>query len=157
MLFFLLWPSGGGHESIDAGLMTLRREEAVRDELEAVINLAFDQAPHVTVGLSGALRHVPLQHFPPAGNAHGPRHQHQAALRTPAQGRRVWDQPVPIRRSGPLRPAHRGAADRDHLEARPAAAERLLRGSDGGELSRAAGRNRTVLRFGNPEFSNVAI
>jgi superfamily II DNA or RNA helicase/HKD family nuclease len=61
MLFFSLWPGGGGHGSIDEGLTALRREEAVRDELTEVIDLAFDRAPHVTVSMSGSLRHVPLQ------------------------------------------------------------------------------------------------
>jgi superfamily II DNA or RNA helicase/HKD family nuclease len=61
MLFFSLWPAGGGHESIDVGLEFLRRERAVRDELGAVIDLAFDSAPHLTVELTGRLRHIPLQ------------------------------------------------------------------------------------------------
>ncbi len=61
MLFFSLWPGGGGHESMDQGLGHLRREAAVRDELRAVIDLSFDRAPHVTVGLTGPLREVPLR------------------------------------------------------------------------------------------------
>jgi len=61
MLFFSLWPGGGGHESIEAGLARLRPEQAIRDELGAVVDLAFDQAPHVTVALTGHLRHLPLQ------------------------------------------------------------------------------------------------
>ena len=61
MLFFSLWPDGGNHESINVGLARLRREEAARDELRAVIDLAFDEARHVTVGLGASLRHVPLQ------------------------------------------------------------------------------------------------
>jgi hypothetical protein len=61
MLFFSLWPGGGGHTSIDEGLTRLRREEAVRDELQAVVDLAFEGAQHVTVGLEGRLGPVPLQ------------------------------------------------------------------------------------------------
>ena len=61
MLFFSLWPGGGGHESIDAGLRQLRSEAAVRDEFHAVVDLAFDAAPHVTLALGGQLRDVPLQ------------------------------------------------------------------------------------------------
>ena len=61
MLFFSLWPSGGNHESIDSGFARLRPEGAARDELHAVVDLAFDKAPHVTVSLEGALRDVPLR------------------------------------------------------------------------------------------------
>ena len=39
----------------------LQREPAVRDELGAVLDLAFDRARHVTVELSGRLKNVPLQ------------------------------------------------------------------------------------------------
>ena len=61
MLFFSLWPGGGDHQSIDVGLERLRSEAAVRDELQAVVDLAFDQAPHVTFGLEGDLHDVPLR------------------------------------------------------------------------------------------------
>jgi hypothetical protein len=61
MLFFSVWPSGSDHESISVGLARLRREEAARDEMRAVIDLSFDEARHVTVGLGASLRHVPLQ------------------------------------------------------------------------------------------------
>ena len=61
MLFFSLWPGGGDHPSFEAGLKRLRREGAARDELGSVIDLAFDRAPHVTLGLSGLLHDVPLR------------------------------------------------------------------------------------------------
>ena len=61
MLFFQLWPGGGEHGSIEAGFEALRREAAVRDELTAVIDLAFSAASHVPVMLPEPLRHVPLQ------------------------------------------------------------------------------------------------
>ena len=61
MLFFSLWPDGGGHDSVDAGLDALRVEAAVRDELTAVVDLAFDRAEHLPVSLAGALHGVPLQ------------------------------------------------------------------------------------------------
>jgi hypothetical protein len=61
MLFFSLWPGGGEHQSIDAGLQSLRSEAAVRDELQAVLDLAFEDAPHLTFGLEGDLHAVPLQ------------------------------------------------------------------------------------------------
>jgi superfamily II DNA or RNA helicase/HKD family nuclease len=61
MLFFSLWPGGSNHESINVGLARLRLEEAARDEMRAVIDLSFDEARHVTVGLGASLPHVPLQ------------------------------------------------------------------------------------------------
>jgi len=61
MLFFSLWPGGGGHESVEAGLKALRREAAARDELSAVVDLAFEAASHVPVALSGTLHGVPLR------------------------------------------------------------------------------------------------
>jgi len=61
MLFFSLWPGGGEHPSIDAGLRRLLAEPAARDELRAVIDLAFDGAPHVTLDAEGALGVIPLR------------------------------------------------------------------------------------------------
>jgi hypothetical protein len=61
MLFFSMWPGGSNHESIKAGLARLHREEAARDEMRAVIDLAFDEARHITIGLDASLRHLPLQ------------------------------------------------------------------------------------------------
>ena len=61
MLFFSLWPGGGGYSSIDRGLAELREEPAVRDELRAVVDLAFERAPHVTTAVHGALKDLPLQ------------------------------------------------------------------------------------------------
>ena len=61
MLFFSLWPDGGDHESIGDGLARLRREEAARDEMRAVIDLAFDEARHVTSGWSVASRTFPCR------------------------------------------------------------------------------------------------
>lgn len=61
MLFFSLWPDGGGFSSYDAGLNALRREEAMRDELREVVDLALDGAQHVTTPLVGALSAYPLR------------------------------------------------------------------------------------------------
>jgi superfamily II DNA or RNA helicase len=61
MLFFSLWPGGSNHESIKAALARLHREEAARDEMRAVIDLAFDEARHITIELDASLRHLPLQ------------------------------------------------------------------------------------------------
>lgn len=61
MLFFSMWPDGGGHDSYATGMEALRLEEATRDELRGVVNLAFDAARHRTSGLSGALAGIPLR------------------------------------------------------------------------------------------------
>jgi superfamily II DNA or RNA helicase len=61
MLFFALWPNGGGFASYEEGLGHLRAEAAARDELGSVVDLAFDQARHATTSLSGALRPSPLR------------------------------------------------------------------------------------------------
>ena len=61
MLFFSLWPDGGGFASYDDGLDALRDEQAVRDELSQVVSLAIDAAEHVTSPLSGALAAYPLR------------------------------------------------------------------------------------------------
>ena len=61
MLFFSLWPDGGGHESYDVGLQALRTEMAARDELTSVVDLAFDSARHTALELTGELAEVPLR------------------------------------------------------------------------------------------------
>ncbi len=61
MLFFSLWPDGGGHESIDDGLRALRDEAATRQELRSVIDISFDAARHRAVELTGSLIDVPLR------------------------------------------------------------------------------------------------
>jgi superfamily II DNA or RNA helicase/HKD family nuclease len=61
MLFFSLWPDGGGHSSYDEGLIALRREHATRDELRSVVDLSFDAARHHALDLAGGLADVPLK------------------------------------------------------------------------------------------------
>ena len=61
MLFFSLWPDGGGFGSYDEGLTALRDEEAVRDELSAVVDLAFGGARHRAFELGGQLDHLRLR------------------------------------------------------------------------------------------------
>ncbi len=61
MLFFSLWPGGGGHASYDAGLTHLRRERALRNELRAVVDLSFEAARHQSSSLGGALADVPIR------------------------------------------------------------------------------------------------
>jgi superfamily II DNA or RNA helicase len=61
MLFFSLWPNGGGFESYDNGLTALGSEPAARDELSIVIENAFDHAQHVTAPMSPPLASSPLR------------------------------------------------------------------------------------------------
>ena len=61
MLFFILWPNGGGFSSYDEGLRVLREEEAVRDELATIVELGLATASHVTVPLEGELAPYPLR------------------------------------------------------------------------------------------------
>lgn len=61
MLFFSLWPDGGGYSSISEGLAALRQERATRDELFSVVDLSFEAARHHAYELTGALADVPLR------------------------------------------------------------------------------------------------
>jgi hypothetical protein len=61
MLFFSLWPDGGGHASYDAGLAALQRERATRDELRSVVELSFEAARHNALALGGIVKEVPLK------------------------------------------------------------------------------------------------
>ncbi|UMG93566.1 DUF3427 domain-containing protein [Nocardioides sp. TF02-7] len=61
MLFFSLWPDGGGHATIDEGLAALRHERATREELRSVIDISFDAARHQALELTGSLLDVPLR------------------------------------------------------------------------------------------------
>ncbi|TQM08956.1 DUF3427 domain-containing protein [Pseudonocardia kunmingensis] len=61
MLFFLLWPDRGGHESYADGLTHLRRHPAVCAEIRELVVLGADRARHVPRPLGEGLLHVPLQ------------------------------------------------------------------------------------------------
>ncbi len=61
MLFFSLWPDGGGHASFEDGLAALRREHATRAELRSVVDLSFEAARHLTIGFEYGAHAVPLQ------------------------------------------------------------------------------------------------
>lgn len=61
MLFFSLWPDGGGYSSYEAGLDALRREQATRDELSEVVNISFQAARHHALALADPLAEVPLR------------------------------------------------------------------------------------------------
>lgn len=61
MLFFSLWPNGGGFSSYANGLNALRQERAVRDELLEVTEFAMDHARRRTVRLASPLGDLPLR------------------------------------------------------------------------------------------------
>ncbi|MFC6159317.1 DUF3427 domain-containing protein [Kribbella jiaozuonensis] len=61
MLFFSLWPNGGGFSSYADGLNALRQERAVRDELLEVTEFAMDHARHRTARLASPLGDLPLR------------------------------------------------------------------------------------------------
>ncbi len=61
MLFFSLWPNGGGFDSYADAFLAMTGEPAARDELRATVEYAFDRAEHLTVPLLGALGSTPLR------------------------------------------------------------------------------------------------
>lgn len=61
MLFFTLWPGGGGFNSIAEGLRSLATDIVATDELSTIVDLSFDSARRTTYGLTGDLTAVPLQ------------------------------------------------------------------------------------------------
>ncbi|BDZ64118.1 DUF3427 domain-containing protein [Agromyces mangrovi Wang et al. 2018] len=60
MLFYSLWPTGGGWNSIDEGLASLNQEPAVAAELAEVIELAQDASRHV-VNIPSEMEGTPLR------------------------------------------------------------------------------------------------
>jgi superfamily II DNA or RNA helicase/HKD family nuclease len=61
MLFFTMWPNGGGFDSYAEGFAALRSEQAARDELGVVVENGFDHAEHVTAPISRVLTSSPLR------------------------------------------------------------------------------------------------
>ena len=61
MLFFSMWPNGGGFESYADGFSALRTEQASRDELGIVVEHAFDHAQHLAAPMSRRLASSPLR------------------------------------------------------------------------------------------------
>lgn len=61
MLFFSLWPDGGGFDSYSSGLAALRHEAAAREDLRAVVGLALGAAERVTSRPTGELAMRPLR------------------------------------------------------------------------------------------------
>ncbi|MGC5628084.1 DUF3427 domain-containing protein [Georgenia sp. Z1344] len=61
MLFFSLWPGGGGHASATEGLRTLTKEPEFVDELRTVIDLAYESARRPVAPTPGRLATLPLR------------------------------------------------------------------------------------------------
>nr|WP_237694966.1 DEAD/DEAH box helicase [Streptomyces sp. SID5468] len=60
MLFFSIWPLGGGFTSYREGLDALRPHAAFRDEVTQVLSYALEHAEHVPVPLLGMNHPLPL-------------------------------------------------------------------------------------------------
>jgi superfamily II DNA or RNA helicase/HKD family nuclease len=60
MLFFTLWPGGGGFDSYAAGLATLWEEPALRREMADLLELVEDRISHVAISLPPPFADVPL-------------------------------------------------------------------------------------------------
>lgn len=61
MLYFSLWPDGGGFDDYDAGLRAVRSEAAARTEISNVVDYVFDAARHTNIELGGDLADVNLR------------------------------------------------------------------------------------------------
>ncbi|MFC6851461.1 DUF3427 domain-containing protein [Aquipuribacter hungaricus] len=61
MMFFSLWPNGGGHVTYQEGFDVLAAHPAVRDELRQLVELGLAGAEHVTAPLEAGLQQVTLQ------------------------------------------------------------------------------------------------
>jgi len=61
MLFFSLWPDGGGFDSYDSGLASLAAEPAARDDLRQVVALGLAGAERLSSRLGGELGLRPLR------------------------------------------------------------------------------------------------
>ncbi|WP_166352980.1 DUF3427 domain-containing protein [Phytoactinopolyspora limicola] len=75
MLFFSLWPDGGGFGSYDDGLAALRRHPAVCDEIRQIVALGADRTRYLPEALDSELGHVPM-----SSHAHYRREEILAAL-----------------------------------------------------------------------------
>lgn len=61
MLFFSLWPNGGGFASIEDGIRSLGADAVAAEELSTIVDLGFENARRTTFQLDGDLAAVPLQ------------------------------------------------------------------------------------------------
>lgn len=60
MLFFALWPNGGGHKSYNAGLQFLRSYPLVCAEIQQLAALGVHRSRYAPKGLGRGLQQVPL-------------------------------------------------------------------------------------------------
>ncbi|MGW1196179.1 DUF3427 domain-containing protein [Streptomyces sp. NPDC002536] len=60
MLFFSLWPLGGGFTSYADGFTSLTQQKAFRDELRQVLSYNLEHTEHLPVKLSGSHSAIPL-------------------------------------------------------------------------------------------------
>jgi superfamily II DNA or RNA helicase/HKD family nuclease len=75
MLFFSLWPNGGGLRSYQEGFDLLVNHPAVQDELRQVVALGLDRAEHVAGPLEAGMQQVTMR-----THAHYSREEALAAL-----------------------------------------------------------------------------
>ena len=61
MLFFSAFPTANGFSTYDDGLAAIRTEPAAAAELDAVIDLVFDETRHGALPLTESLANVPLR------------------------------------------------------------------------------------------------
>lgn len=61
MMFFTLWPDGGGFTSIDEGLASLHDKNHFTDEARAVMDIQFNQSRALTAELDGPLAGLALR------------------------------------------------------------------------------------------------
>ena len=61
MMFYSMWSDGGSMDSYETGLAVLKAEHASRAEIRTVVDIGFDAARHVALGLQGPLGDVPLK------------------------------------------------------------------------------------------------
>lgn len=61
MLFFSLWPDGGGFDSYAQGLSSLHLQHNLRNDLREVLHIAFARSAHVTTRMTGTLSDLPLR------------------------------------------------------------------------------------------------
>jgi superfamily II DNA or RNA helicase len=60
MLFYTLWDDGGGFQTYDAGLDSLRGYQFVCSEIQQLVKLGVAASRHAAKGLGAGLQHVPL-------------------------------------------------------------------------------------------------
>ena len=61
MLFFSLWPNGGGFASIEEGVQSLLADEVAAARVSTIVDLGFDNARRTTTELASGVAQVPLE------------------------------------------------------------------------------------------------